>query len=92
MADLSTQAGEGAVPAGEHVLSLRVYYEDTDTTGVAYYANCLKFAERGRTEFLRARDLDHGRLPAHLREKFTQLEQNRASRPLSGRNERSPGR
>lgn len=50
--------------AGEHVLPLRVYYEDTDTTGVVYYANYLKFAERGRTEFLRALDLDHGRLLA----------------------------
>jgi acyl-CoA thioester hydrolase len=33
---------------------VRVYYEDTDTAGVVYYANYLKFAERGRTEALRA--------------------------------------
>jgi acyl-CoA thioester hydrolase len=33
---------------------VRVYYEDTDTGGVVYYANYLKFAERGRTEALRA--------------------------------------
>ena len=32
---------------------VRVYYEDTDTAGVVYYANYLKFAERGRTEALR---------------------------------------
>lgn len=32
----------------------RVYYEDTDSGGVVYYANYLKYLERGRTEFLRA--------------------------------------
>lgn len=32
---------------------VRVYYEDTDSGGVVYYANYLKFMERGRTEFLR---------------------------------------
>ena len=34
-------------------LSIRVYYEDTDSGGVVYYANYLKYIERGRTEFLR---------------------------------------
>ena len=34
-------------------LSVRVYYEDTDSGGVVYYANYLKFIERGRSEFLR---------------------------------------
>jgi len=33
---------------------LRVYYEDTDTGGVVFYANYLKFFERARTEWLRA--------------------------------------
>src|ERR1700742_3787402 len=33
--------------------SFRVYYEDTDTGGIVYYANYLKFAERARTEVLR---------------------------------------
>ncbi len=33
---------------------IRVYYEDTDHGGVVYYANYLKFMERGRTEFLRS--------------------------------------
>ncbi len=33
---------------------MRVYYEDTDSAGVVYYANYLKFFERARTEFLRA--------------------------------------
>lgn len=35
-------------------ISARVYYEDTDAGGVVYYANYLKYLERGRTEFLRA--------------------------------------
>ncbi len=35
-------------------LPLRVYYEDTDAGGVVYYARYLAFAERGRSEFLRA--------------------------------------
>ena len=34
-------------------ISIRVYYEDTDSGGVVYYANYLKFIERGRSEFLR---------------------------------------
>ena len=37
-----------------HVFPVRVYYEDTDAGGIVYYANYLKFLERGRTEFLRA--------------------------------------
>lgn len=36
-----------------HLLPLRVYYEDTDFTGVVYHANYLRFFERGRSEFLR---------------------------------------
>lgn len=34
-------------------LPVRIYYEDTDTAGIVYYANYLRFLERGRTEFLR---------------------------------------
>ena len=36
-----------------HEFTLRVYFEDTDTGGIVYYANYLRFAERGRTEMLR---------------------------------------
>ncbi len=36
---------------------LRIYYEDTDAGGVVYYANYLRYLERGRTEFLRERGL-----------------------------------
>lgn len=35
------------------MLCIRVYYEDTDCGGVVYYANYLRYFERGRTEFLR---------------------------------------
>lgn len=37
------------------MLPIRVYYEDTDCGGVVYYANYLRYFERGRTEFLRER-------------------------------------
>jgi len=37
-----------------HKLAVRVYYEDTDSGGVVFYANYLKFMERARTEWLRA--------------------------------------
>ena len=46
--------GEGA-----HVFNLRVYYEDTDSEGIVYYANYVKFAERGRTEMMRAAGIEH---------------------------------
>ena len=36
-----------------HRLSIRVYYEDTDFSGVVYHASYLRFMERGRTELLR---------------------------------------
>lgn len=36
------------------ILSVRVFYEDTDAGGIVYYANYLRFLERGRTELLRA--------------------------------------
>lgn len=40
-----------------HVFPVRVYYEDTDFSGVVYHASYLRFLERGRTEFLRAHDI-----------------------------------
>jgi len=44
--------------AAIHTLEVRVYYEDTDAGGVVFYANYLKFMERGRTEWLRALGID----------------------------------
>jgi acyl-CoA thioester hydrolase len=37
-----------------HAISVRVYYEDTDFSGVVYHASYLRFMERGRTELIRA--------------------------------------
>ena len=39
--------------------NFRIYYEDTDAGGIVYYANYLKFAERGRTETLRQLDFSN---------------------------------
>ncbi len=45
-----------------HRLTIRVYYEDTDLAGVVYYANYLRFIERGRTEALRDLGVDQAAL------------------------------
>jgi acyl-CoA thioester hydrolase len=45
-----------------HRLPIRVYYEDTDMAGIVYYANYLKFIERGRTEFVRELGVDQRQL------------------------------
>jgi acyl-CoA thioester hydrolase len=41
-----------------HRLPLRIYYEDTDLAGIVYYANYLKFIERGRSEWVREMGVD----------------------------------
>lgn len=45
--------GLGSFHGKTHVLPIRVYYEDTDLSGVVYHANYLRYMERGRTEFFR---------------------------------------
>lgn len=45
-----------------HSFPLRVYYEDTDLAGIVYYANYLKFIERGRSEWVRSLGVDQGQL------------------------------
>lgn len=45
-------------------MDIRVYYEDTDTGGVVYYANYLKFFERARTEWLRRLGVNQSELAA----------------------------
>ena len=54
----------GRIEAGEHLLPVRVYYEDTDFTGVVYHANYLRYFERGRSDFLRLRGISHTELRA----------------------------
>ena len=44
---------DGVIRDGKHHMQVRVYYEDTDFSGIVYHANYLKFMERGRTNFLR---------------------------------------
>lgn len=48
--------------AGPHLLPVRVYYEDTDFSGVVYHASYLRFMERGRTELLRDLGVAHSEL------------------------------
>ncbi|MDH5370471.1 MAG: YbgC/FadM family acyl-CoA thioesterase, partial [Gammaproteobacteria bacterium] len=43
---------------------VRIYYEDTDSGGVVYYANYLKFMERARTEWLRSKGFEQDELIA----------------------------
>ncbi|HAV08891.1 MAG TPA: tol-pal system-associated acyl-CoA thioesterase [Rhodobacteraceae bacterium] len=43
-------------------LPLRVYYEDTDMAGIVYYANYLRYIERGRSEWVREIGLDQNRM------------------------------
>ena len=45
-----------------HRLAVRVYYEDTDFSGVVYHASYLRFMERGRSDFMRWTGLDHNDL------------------------------
>ena len=60
----ATAPTTGRIEDGRHVLPLRVYYEDTDAQGIVYYANWLRFLERGRTELLRLLGLEHDALRA----------------------------
>jgi acyl-CoA thioester hydrolase len=50
---------DGEIIDGRHILHVRVYYEDTDFTGIVYHANYLRFMERGRTNYLRLLGADH---------------------------------
>ncbi|WP_310468264.1 YbgC/FadM family acyl-CoA thioesterase [Sphingomonas sp.] len=48
----------GGFDGAEHRFALTVYFEDTDTFGIVYYANYLKFLERARSDMLRAAGID----------------------------------
>jgi acyl-CoA thioester hydrolase len=50
---MMTEFLDGMIRDGRHTMQIRVYYEDTDFTGIVYHANYLKFMERGRTNYLR---------------------------------------
>lgn len=55
---------DGEIRSGRHVLTVRVYYEDTDFTGMVYHANYLRFFERGRSDHLRDAGISHQSLLA----------------------------
>jgi len=50
--------GFGRFEGKTHILPLRIYYEDTDLSGVVYHANYLRFMERGRSEFFRCAGIE----------------------------------
>lgn len=59
---MTDQPTMGAFAGREHRLPVRVYYEDTDFTGLVYHANYLRYFERGRSDFLRAAGIGHAEL------------------------------
>lgn len=61
MARMNITSSEPAAAPG-FIWPVRVYFEDTDTGGIVFYANYLKFFERARTEWLRACGIDQRRL------------------------------
>ena len=52
----------GVFEGREHQLPVRIYYEDTDFTGIVYHANYLRYLERGRSDFFRAVGISHTEL------------------------------
>jgi acyl-CoA thioester hydrolase len=52
----------GRIEGRVHVLPVRVYYEDTDFSGLVYHANYLRFCERGRSDCLRLLGVHHHEL------------------------------
>jgi acyl-CoA thioester hydrolase len=49
-------------PDPVHRMSVRVYWEDTDAGGIVYHAGHIRFFERGRTEYLRARGIEQSKM------------------------------
>ena len=60
---MAPESGAGRLPA-PHSLPIRVYYEDTDFSGIVYHASYLRFLERGRTDLLRLAGVDQSALHA----------------------------
>jgi acyl-CoA thioester hydrolase len=50
---------DGEIRDGRHHMPVRVYYEDTDFSGIVYHASYLRFMERGRTNYLRLLGAGH---------------------------------
>jgi acyl-CoA thioester hydrolase len=62
--DLKVQdeASSGRFDGRTHLLPVRIYYEDTDMSGIVYHANYLRYFERGRSDFLRLAGIEHTQL------------------------------
>ena len=58
-ADPRDAPSAGRFEGREHILPVRIYYEDTDFTGVVYHANYLRYFERGRSDALRSAGVSH---------------------------------
>jgi acyl-CoA thioester hydrolase len=59
--DALDQPYSGGFVGPEHRFAVRVYFEDTDLTGIVYHANYLRFMERARSDMLRAAGIDQRR-------------------------------
>jgi acyl-CoA thioester hydrolase len=62
MSGVGTDPSAGWLVGREHQLPVRIYYEDTDFTGVVYHANYLRYFERGRSDFFRIVGVSHSAL------------------------------
>ncbi|HTM80953.1 tol-pal system-associated acyl-CoA thioesterase [Asticcacaulis sp.] len=62
--NLQSQDLSGRINGDHHELPVRIYYEDTDFSGVVYHANYLKYFERGRSEYMRLIGVHHHQLAA----------------------------
>ncbi len=60
-----TESLSGFLTGDGHRLVQRVYYEDTDFSGVVYHARYLHFLERGRTDYLRCLGIQQGNMTIH---------------------------
>ena len=54
-----SNALDGEIRDGRHCQAVRVYYDDTDFSGIVYHARSLRFMQRGRTNYLRLIGADH---------------------------------
>lgn len=52
----------GRIEGETHILPIRVYFEDTDFSGLVYHASYLRFCERGRSDFVRLLGINHREL------------------------------
>lgn len=59
---MTNQPSHGRFDGRDHRLPVRVYYEDTDFTGLVYHGSYVRFLERGRTDALRTLGIGHAEL------------------------------